>query len=524
MPKIIDYSTPQRGLSLPNAQPDRIATGQEGRGLEQLGRGITDLALGVTDAVHKRQVQKDLTTGDVELAKAREEFTTQIDDGIRSGQIDLDEISNGLTEKFNDIGSGIETNQGKNAFLRQQADLRAQLMKYAAHGKASVDGDKAVEDINSFWSAQGSALQKDPSSFQDVISSQKAFILNLQDSGMLPASKTPELTRKGEEELAKNAIRGWIDLNPEFAKQRLASEEFGMVGGNLRSQLSGEIDQAIRAKEVEGERRKRQQKEALEKQQLVVQNDFLVKMSENKLTAKDILKSNLEPFGSGSKDQFIRMLKAENENGGRLKTNPEVFFNLFNRINLPDGDPNRISVEGDLNEYLGRGLSYEDLNKLRDEVTGGKTEKGRIENELRKQMFEVAKGQLSKSNAFTGIRDPEGDERLLMFTTFAYSKISEAQKEKKPVSDLLNPKSKDYLGNFIGNYKRTPQEIIRSMSQEFQRKKGPPQPGLADTLNDKPNTNGLPKKGDIVRGYRYIGPDSNNPKDRNNPKNWEKAQ
>lgn len=521
MPKIIDYSTPQRGLSLPNAQPDRIATGQEGRGLETVGRALTSAGLGAVDAIHKRQIQKDLTKSHVESAAARDEITTQIDEGIRSGEIDLDQISNNLTEKFNEIGRGLETNQGKDDLSRSQADLRSQLMKYAAHGKASVDGEKAVEDINSFWSSQGSALQKDPSSFKDIVNANKEFVQSLTDSGQLPGNKTEELTRKGEEQLAKNAIRGWIDLNPTFAKQRLESEDFGMVGGELRHQLSGEIDQAIRGQDVEKERRKRIQADALQKQQLATQNDFLIKMNENKLSAQDILKSNLEPFGSGSKDQFIRMLESENKNGGILKTNPEVFFNLFSRINLPDGDPNKISVEGDLNEYLGRGVSYEDLNKLRDEVTGGKTEKGRIEGELRKQLFEVAKGQLSKANAFTGVRDPEGDERMLSFTMFAYDQIKEAQKEGKPIRDLLNPKSKDYLGNFIGNYKRTPQEIIRSMSQEFQKKKGPPEQGLTDTVNGGP-TNNLPKPGDIKRGYKYIGPNSNDPADRKNPKNWVK--
>ena len=159
MPKIIDYSTPQRGLSLPAAQPDRVATGQEGRGLETVGRALTSAGLGAVDAIHKRQIQKDLTKSHVESAAARDEITTQIDEGIRSGEIDLDQISNNLTEKFNEIGQGLETNQGKDDLSRSQADLRSQLMKYAAHGKATVEGENAVEDINSFWSSQGSALQ-----------------------------------------------------------------------------------------------------------------------------------------------------------------------------------------------------------------------------------------------------------------------------------------------------------------------------------------------------------------------------
>ena len=521
MPKIIDYSTPQGGLRLPSATPDRISTGQEGRGLEAIGQATSKIGLGIVDAVHKRQIQQDLTKSHVESARVRDEVTTQIDESIRSGNVDLDDVSNNLTEKFNEISQGIETNQGKDDLTRGQATLRSQLMRYAAQGKANVEGDKAVENINSFWSSQGSALLKDPSSFKDIVNANKEFVFSLQQSGQLPGNKTEELTRKGEEELAKNAIRGWIDLNPTFAKQRLESDEFSMVGGNLRHQLSGEIDQAIRGESAENERRKRVQADALQKQQLAIQNDFLVKMSEGKLGVKDILKSSLDPFGSGSKDQFIRMLEAENENGGKLKTDPGVFLNLFTRVNLPDGDPNKLSVEGDLNEYLGRGLSYEDLNKLRDEVTGSKTEKGRIEGELRKQLFEVAKGHLSKANPLMGIKDPEGDERMLMFTTFAYDQIKEAQKEGKPISDLLNPKNQNYLGNFIGNYKRTPQEIIRSMSQELQRKKGPAAPGLQETLNGAPTTN-LPKPGDLVRGYKYIGPNSNDPADRKNPKNWTK--
>lgn len=526
MPRILDYSAPQRGLSLPNAQPDRIATGQEGRGLEQAGRGLMDLGLGITDAVQKRQVQNDLTNVHVKMAEVTDDFTAEIDEGIRSGNIDPKEISNGLTERFNEISEGVESNQGKDTLTRHQATLRSQLMKFAVHGRASLDGDIAVENINKFWSANGSSLLKDPSSFPDKISAQREYISSLQASKQISAVKAQELNRIGEERLATDAIRGWADSNPKFAKDMLASEEYSMVGGKLRHQLSGEIDQAIRGEEVEVERRKRVQAEALQKQQLVVQNDFLEKMSKGELTAKDILKSRLDPFGSGSKDQFIRMLKAENEKGGRLETNPQVFFELFNRVNLPDGDPNKISVEADLNEYLGNGLSYTDLGKLRGEVSGRKTEQGQIENELKKQLFDIAKGKLTKSNSFTGISDPEGDERMQKFMILAYDQIAEAKKAGKPVKDLFDPASKDYVGKYINNYKRTPQEIIRSMSQEFQRKSNTtPSKGLVDNLDDgkqKPNQSGLPRSGDIVGGYKYVGPDSNDPADRKNPKNWKK--
>ena len=83
MPKIIDYSTPQRGLSLPNAQPDRITTGQEGRGLQELGRAISDVGLGVTDAIHKRQIQKDSTQAYLDLAKTDSEFQERITQEIK---------------------------------------------------------------------------------------------------------------------------------------------------------------------------------------------------------------------------------------------------------------------------------------------------------------------------------------------------------------------------------------------------------------------------------------------------------
>ncbi len=112
MPRIIDYSTPQRSVSLPEQRADRIVTGNEGRDLQQLGRGITDLANGVTDAIQKRQLQKDHLAGDVGSAGIRDEITTDIDEGIRLGNLDPQEISNKITEKFNTLSEGIETRQG----------------------------------------------------------------------------------------------------------------------------------------------------------------------------------------------------------------------------------------------------------------------------------------------------------------------------------------------------------------------------------------------------------------------------
>lgn len=437
----------------------------EGRALTQLGQATQTAG----NQLYKRAEQKEVSELNKKLSKVQADNAIALQDLIRNTEPGdekaFEEFERQAEERVNKASEGLETISGRNYFEETSSKLTQNLRVSTARTKAELDGEKAVLDYTESVSNLTAGLISDPSSLETSITLHEQGIDNLVAQGLLPAAQAGKLKQSGRKDLIKSSIRGWNKLNPEHAKAKLASGEFDKyIGGDTKVQLFGEIDQSIRAREIEAERQKKREREILAQEQTATQNEFLRAMEEGKLTANDILNSNLDAFGSGSKEQFLRMMKTE-ASSTRLKTNPGTFINLFDRINLPDGDPEKITSEAQLNDYLGNGLSITDLQKLREEVNGAKTEKGRIEIEQRKNLFNVAKSKLSKANPMLGIVDPEGEEKVMLFQQFVYDEMERHKKEGKPLRDLFNPLSKDYLGNAIDSYKSSPQEIMKKLSQ-----------------------------------------------------------
>lgn len=463
----------------------------EARGLGRLGQGVQSAG----QALQRRAEQEELSDLNAKLSKVQADNAIEFQELVRTAKPGdkkvFEDFDKRAQKRLDDVQGGIETGAGRNYFNNASSKISNQLRVNAAQTQADLDGEKAVIDYTQSKNNLSAGLVSDPSSLEVSRDLHRQGIDNLVNSGLLSARDAEKLKLQGDRDLIKSSIRGWAKLDPEFAKEKLKSGEYDKeLGGDLKVQMFGEVEQAIRAKDVEAQRQERRQKELKEAEQLKTQNTFLEKMSENNLTVADILDSNLDAFGPGSKEQFIRMVQKTNEKGGKLQTNPNTFIEIFDRINLPDGDPKKITDEAQLNDFLGEGLNYTDLTKLRQEITGRKTEKGRVESDMRKQLFNIAKGHLTRSNALTGVRDPDGDESMLRFQTFVYEQVEEQRKAGKPIRDLLNPDSKDYLGRFIRNYKRSPQEIMRAQMRELQ---GTKSPSLQNTLNSPAGQGAKPK-------------------------------
>ena len=353
--------------------PDQFGAAS-GRAMENLGAAVTNTA----DTVAKRMDQQNTSDVTAKLTKANADLAIDLQETLRKAEPGdetvFEEYNKRVEETIGKIGEEANTISARSFFQEASARIKGQLSKTAADGQAELAGIKAVTDYQDTINSLSSATLADPSSIQLQRDLHKQAINNLVATGRLPREKAIQLEQQGDTALAKSSIRGWIEMNPSYAKEKLKSGEFDKeLGADGKVQMLGEIEQAERAAEVEEERRIRQQERLAKKQQQQTQNDFLEKMVAGDLTTKDILASNLEAFGSGSKEQFIEMLKRANSSEERLKTDSSTMITLFNRIHLPDGDPNKLVDENELNNYFGRGLSMADLNRLRDEMQGKQT-------------------------------------------------------------------------------------------------------------------------------------------------------
>lgn len=504
MPVIREYNQQTRSIG-PNKGPAYSADqfgAQEGRAVEMMGQAVSNTG----ELVAKRLDQANTSDVTAKLTKANADLAMDLQQTIRTAEPGdgkaFEEYQKRVDDTLGKIGEEASTVSARGFYQEASVRIKSQLQKTAVDGQAELAGIKAVNDYGSTINNLSSVVMADPSSVALQREIHKQAINNLVMTGQLPRDKALQLEQQGEVAISKATIRGWTQLNPAYAKEKLKSGEFdSTLGADGKQQMLGEIDQAVRAKEIDQERRIREQERVTKLQQQQTQNDFLTAMVDKKLSTSDILNSNLEAFGSGSKEQFLNMMKTANSSDEKLKTDPSTMITLFNRVHLPDGDPNKLVDENELNNYFGRGLSMADLNKLRDEMQGTQTEAGKIEADMKKQVIEIARGKLTKSNPLTGFRDPIGDEQMARFMGGFFEEYKTQRAAGVPARELLDPGSEKYLGKNITQFVRTPQQIMRDMAPKRTAAPGSglaaapaTQPAAAGTFKAPPKAPPAPRK------------------------------
>lgn len=486
MPVIREYQSQTRtpgAVNGPAYSAEQFGAAQ-GRALEGAGQAIS----GVAEVVAKKLDQQNTSDVTAKLTKANADLAIDLQNTIRSAipgdEKAFEEYNKRAEETIAKIGEEASTAGARSFFTEASVRIKSQLSKTAADGQAELAGIKAVSDYTQTQNNLSAATMADPSSLLLQRELHKQNIENLVNSGQLPRDKAIQLQLQGDQQLSKAAMRGWTALNPDYAKQKLKSGEFdSTLGADGKAQMLGEIDQAVRAKEIEQERRMREQERVTKMQQQKTQNNFLSAMVNGGLSTKDVLNSNLEAFGSGSKEQFLNMLKVANSPDEKLKTDANTMISLYNRIHLPDGDPKKLMDENELNNYFGRGLSFADLNRLRDEIQGTQTEAGKIEADMKRGVMDIARGKLTKSNPLTGFRDPLGDEQMQRFQSYFLDEYKAQRAAGKTANALLNPDSPDYLGKSISTFTRTNQQIMKDLAPKRTQPAGG---GLAVTPGTAP--------------------------------------
>lgn len=486
MPVIREYGDAKTSAPGPIQRREYTADmlgGAEGRALEQLGQSVQ----GVGEIVAKRLDQENTSDITTKMTKANADLAIKLQQTIRTADPGDKTVFENYQKEVDDtlgkLGEEARTSGARQFYQEASARIKSQLSQTAANGQAELAGAKAVQDYTETSNNLQTATLADPTSYGLQLQMHNAAIENLVANGSLPREVALKLKTKGDAEIAQGAIRGWAQLDADYAEKKLKSGEFDkFLDQDHKHQLFGEIREAKRAKEIDAERQDRIREKELKRQQTKTQNDFLNAMNEGQLTAKDILNSNLDPTGSGSKEQFLNMLKKMNDPEEKLKTDAGTMISLYDRIHLPDGDPKKLTDENELNQYFGRGLSFADLNRLRDEMQGTQTEAGKQEAEMKRQVIEIAKGKLTKSNPLTGLRDPVGDEQLAKWQASFLDEYKQRRAKGESARDLLDPSSSTYIGKNITQYVRSQKQIIRDLT-----KRAPPANSLTATT---PNIQG----------------------------------
>jgi hypothetical protein len=214
-------------------------------------------------------------------------------------------------------------------------------------------------------------------------------------------------------------------------------------------------------------------------------------------------------------NQIENTLLTENSRGGGdARTYGPGFFQTFNRIHLPDGDPNKITDPAQLYGMVGQanGLTMAGLKQARDEMAAKGTPDGEAESHMRTEFFKDMHGQVTGTDDGLGIKDPKGEDIYLRAMAAAYKNIDALKAAGKTPAQIYSPDSPDYVGKIIPAFKRT-------LAQRTADMMGANGDGLPPAATDQPAPSG---GGFISRLFGTAAPTEDKP-DLTTPEGVKKA-
>ncbi len=461
MPKINDYATPQASAKM-NAFESSSGLrqgGETGRAMQRAGAVIED----VGDMVYRRQAQEETSDLNAKFAEARAEWANTIDEETRNGTIDAGKTSEKIQDYVNNMNQDISTAEGRRMFDREAARLNGFVLKGASKAQAQVAGAKAEANWRSALANNSSVLNTDPSDFEATYQSTMDSIDDQVESGGIPATIAEKFKLETGRELAKSAVRGWANLNPDIAEKKLNKGEFDKYfDGDTKAQMQGYINSQKSAAEIEGRRQEKAFEDAKKKRSEAWQSKNLGALVNGQLPTKDIIDSKDLKY-----DDKVAMLKLQDwASKERVQLDPAVENELFRRINLGDQDPQQIQDISQLVPFVGRGLTPASVEKLSGWIDNSPA--GRVKKDNRKNVIDYATARLVKKDSF-GMSDPKGEMLLNQFIADLQAAEAEYIKEGKSTSALYNPHSKDYFGLESDKYKRSQKDIMKDTVQDMRK-------------------------------------------------------
>lgn len=464
-------------LQLFTAEPRRVSLPETNAGAPFAAlRGVAGAIASGADRVLQSVEQSEVSDIQARLAEARSVLTVQLKERSDAAEPGDTEFAYKFTEEatqyLNPLAERVQTRAGRQAYEQLSASLIGDLYERAGLHQATLTGIKAKNDVLNTMERHGNTLLVDPTQFDSILSQ---TLTGLELNPTIPAIVKTELQTTARNELARSAVQGVIhNLDPTLAKQQLMDGQWDpYLKTEHKAMLIAQAEQGINAQRIEAERQKKLAQEQVEAAREQTRNDFMQRFTEGELSTQDVLDSNLEAFGDGSKKSFLDMLERKATTPGRIITDIGTKKALFNRIHLPDGTPNKIVDEAELYQWYGRGIDDADLNFLRGEVQMRKTSAGRVESDLRKQFLDTIERQVSTTNLFTGKIDPIGDENFQRFLVWFESEYKRERDAGTPAAALLDPDNPKYLGKYAKQFIKDPITQMREMADKVRNEARP---------------------------------------------------
>ncbi len=147
--------------------------------------------------------------------------------------------------------------------------------------------------------------------------------------------------------------------------------------------------------------------------------------------------------------------------GGNSATYGAGFNGIYTRVTAPEGTLGRVTDAKQLWAAMASGeLTPAGYEKVMTALVGRRTPEGEAINTLQHTLFARGLSEISTHRDDLQIRDPRGQELYGNFQFAVFQQIEAARAAGKSIMSLYDPKSPDYLGKLVAQFKRTPAQIM----------------------------------------------------------------
>ena len=470
MPRITEYGNGAPSVDV-QAPPLEVSNarmneaGSMGRAIRQFGNQIEE----GMDYQYKRVAQEEVSNAQVDSADMRADSTIKLNEQIRQGTVDVEGLKTEFQEYVDKQSEKYQTDHGRNTFLREAAATRGSLVRSAAVASATLAGEKAKANKLAALDRDSSTIYDNPEMFPGAYESHMQAIDDDVQAGVLPAAMAGRAKHEEGLELAKSAVKGWAQNDPDKAQKLLDSGYFNsFFNGDTKAQLQGYIHTQKSAQEVDSRRQETAEKKAKEKNAEAWKIKNMDRLENNQLSAKEVIRAAQKGVLSydDAKEQIMMI-----DRNAREKSKPNSALELQLSSEIFRGDLDSSQMMAKIDSFAAEGkINIATRSRLLKGLDS--TPQGQAAKLGRAGLSKFIQKQLIGRDEMSNVSDPSGAQNAAMAYQLAFEEEQRYRDEKKPVADLYDPQNKDNLYDKVLRFKRSSKDVMKARIETMRAQNG----------------------------------------------------
>jgi hypothetical protein len=463
MPFVREYQSQSEVAGPTQSRIERLPEdGGLGGSLQRFGTELSRLDSSLTEAItasEKGDVNQSLAQGHANQSKKLDDLLKNADPSDKNI---AEDFMKSYDEDMAKAGADLSTPGARAYFARENAQMRAMFEVKATEKQAQLAGLDAEQTFRGALDSRTAAVYSTPTSLAFALHQNEVALQEQVKSGALSQSAADQLQTESENKITVAAIRGNIRLDPAGTKELLLKGEWDdSLAGEQKATLVEHADMGMRAKAVEENRLEALRRQTRQDAVDALKVQFLRKMYGPQGLSTDEVLNPKNGFDFQDTKLMLGMIEANAKE--KVTTNPEVYKDLLGRVISEVTDPRHISDEKEIFQAAARGeITLPVADQLVAHLNGGKTEEGKLNHKLYSNFINnVAKNEITKSTMFG--KDPEGDAQYGRFLNLVGPMYLSGLRDGKTAHQMLDPDSPDYLGKYIPQFKRSPDDVAKSL-------------------------------------------------------------